>query len=61
MIEKNLKKRIYTSIFLLALTLLFFISKFVLIYTLIVLSVLSILEFINLINKISKKKYLIFF
>ena len=56
MIEKNLKKRIYTSIFLLALTLLFFISKFVLIYTLIVLSVLSILEFINLINKISKKK-----
>ena len=55
MIEKNLKKRIYTSIFLLALTLLFFISKFVLIYTLIVLSVLSILEFINLINKISKK------
>ncbi len=61
MIEKNLKKRIYTSIALLLLTLLFFISKFVLLYTIIVLGVLSIMEFINLINKISKEPKLIFF
>ena len=61
MIEKNLKKRILTSIALLLLTLLFFISKFVLIYTLIVLGVLSIIEFTNLINKIFKKPKFIFF
>ncbi len=61
MIEKNLKKRIYTSIALLLLTFLFFISKFVLLYTLIVLGVLSIMEFTNLINKISKKPQITFF
>ena len=61
MIEKNLIKRIYTSIALLLLTLLFFISKFVLLYTLIVLGVLSIMEFANLINKISKKPKIKFF
>ena len=61
MIEKNLKKRILTSIALLLLTLLFFISKFVLIYTLIVLGVLSIIEFTSLINKIFKKPKFIFF
>ena len=61
MIEKNLKKRIYTSIALLLLTFLFFISKFVLLYTLIVLGVLSIMEFANLINKISKKPKIKFF
>ena len=61
MIEKNLKKRIYTSIALLLLTSLFFISKFVLLYTLIVLGVLSIMEFANLINKISKKPKIKFF
>ena len=61
MIEKNLKKRIFTSIALLLLTLLFFISKFVLIYTLIVLGVLSIMEFTNLINRIYKKPKFIFF
>jgi len=61
MIEKNLKKRIFTSIALLLLTLLFFISKFVLIYTLIVLGVLSIMEFTNLINRIYKEPKFIFF
>ena len=61
MIEINLKKRIFTSIALLLLTLLFFISKFVLIYTLIVLGVLSIMEFTNLINKIYKDPKFIFF
>ena len=61
MIEKNLIKRIYTSIALLLLTSLFFISKFVLLYTLIVLGVLSIIEFNNLINKIFKEPKFIFF
>ena len=61
MIEKNLKKRIFTSIALLLLTLLFFISKFVLVYTLIVLGALSIMEFTNLVNKIYKKPQFIFF
>ena len=61
MIEKNLKKRIFTSVALLFLTLLFFISKFVLIYTLIVLGVLSIMEFTNLINKIYKESKIILF
>ena len=56
MIENNLKKRIFTSIALLLLTLLFFISKFVLVYTLIVLGVISFLEFYNLIVRILKKK-----
>ena len=55
MIEKNLKKRIFTSLALLLLATLLFYFKFILIYTLIVLGVLSIIEFTNLINKISKK------
>ena len=61
MIKKNFKERIFTSIALLLLTLLFFISKFVLIYTLIVLGVLSIMEFTNLINRIYKEPKFIFF
>ena len=61
MIKKNLKERIFTSIALLLLTLLFFISKFILIYTLIVLGVLSIMEFTNLINRIYKEPKFIFF
>ena len=61
MIEKNLKKRIFTSTALLLLAALFFYFKFILIYTLIVLSVLSIIEFTNLISKISKKMIFKFF
>ena len=61
MIEKNLKKRIFTSIALLLLTLFFFISKFILIYTLIVLGVLSVMEFTNLMKKIYKEPKYIFF
>ena len=61
MMEKNLKKRIFTSIALLLLTILFFMSKLVLIYTLIVLGILSIMEFSNLMNKIYKEKKIIFF
>ena len=61
MMEKNLKKRIFTSIALLLLTSLLFLSQFILIYTLIVLGVLSIMEFTNLINKTIKEPKLIFF
>ncbi len=61
MIEKNLKKRVFTSIVLLFLAALLFYSKFMLIYTLIVLGVLSIIEFTSLINKISKKPLFKFF
>ncbi len=55
MIKLNLKKRVLTSIALLILAALFFYSKFVLIYTLIVLGVLSIIEFHRLINRIYNK------
>ena len=55
MIEKNLKKRIFTSLALLLLAIFFFYFKFVIVYTLIVLGVLSIIEFTNLMSKISKK------
>ena len=61
MIERNLKERVITSILLLVLTTLIFYSKFMLLYTLIVLGVLSIIEFTNLINKISKKTLFKFF
>ncbi len=61
MIDKNLKKRIFTSIFLLVLTLLFFYSKFVLIYVLVVLGALSVVEFNSLIKKISNKLLFNFF
>ena len=47
MIEKNLKKRIFTSLVLLILTIFFFYFKFAIVYTLIVLGTLSIIEFTN--------------
>ena len=55
MIEKNLKKRIFTSLVLLILTIFFFYFKFAIVYTLIVLGTLSIIEFTNLVNKITNK------
>tara|TARA_B100001989_G_scaffold246877_1_gene218326 strand:- start:1047 stop:1697 length:651 start_codon:yes stop_codon:yes gene_type:complete len=61
MIEKNLKKRIFTSLALLLLAIFFFYFKFVIVYTLIVLGVLSIIEFTNLMSKISKKIIFKFF
>ena len=61
MIEKNLKKRIFTSLVLLILTIFFFYFKFAIVYTLIVLGVLSIIEFTNLMSKISKKIIFKFF
>ena len=52
--EKNLQKRILTSLFLFLLFFLIFINNFFLIYTLIVLGVFSIIEFSGLMKKINK-------
>ena len=58
MISKNLKKRLITSMVLIALIFLFAFFDFLLVYGLIVLSVVSILEFFNLMNKINSAKFL---
>ena len=50
----NLKKRVYTSILLILITLLIFKNDFVLIYSLLLLGVMSIIEFLNLTDKIFK-------
>ena len=54
MILKNLKKRLWTSLFLFFFVFLIFKSKFVLIYSLLILSVFSILEFLNISKSIFK-------
>ncbi len=51
MISQNLKKRLATSIFLVALTILISINNFILVYSLIILGVISIIEFMNLSKK----------
>ena len=56
MISRNLKKRIFTSICLLGLTILIIKFNFVLLYSLIVLGILSILEFLNITKKIPLSK-----
>ncbi len=56
MISSNLKKRIFTSICLLGLTILIIKFNFVLLYSLIVLGILSILEFLNITKKIPLSK-----
>ena len=55
MILSNLKKRVFTSIFLLSLLLLIFISNLILIYLLIVLGVMAIIEFLKLTKNIFKR------
>ncbi len=57
MILSNIKKRIFTSIVLLALVLLTIKYNFILVYFLIILGVLSIIEFISLTKKIILKKF----
>lgn len=52
MISFNLKKRIYTSIFLLFILVIIWFSKLTLVFSLIIIEVLSILEFLSLIHKI---------
>ena len=57
MISKNLKKRIYTSITLLILTLLIIKYNAALVFVLLVFGVVSLLEFMSLINKIKLNKF----
>ncbi len=60
MISLNLRKRIYTSILLLFLTLIVFGSHFLLTYVLIIASILSLIEFYTVINKINLNKLIDF-
>ncbi|MDC1124339.1 phosphatidate cytidylyltransferase [Pelagibacteraceae bacterium] len=57
MINNNLKKRIFTSITLLILTLLIIKYNVALVYVLLVFGVVSLLEFVSLINKIKLNKF----
>ena len=57
MINKNLKKRFYTSITLLILTLLIIKYNTALVFVLLVFGVVSLLEFMSLINKIKFNKF----
>ena len=57
MINKNLKKRIYTSLILLLLIIVISKSNSILVFSLIVLGVLSLLEFIDISNKTIKNKF----
>ena len=58
MIVSEFKKRFYTSLILLLLTILIVNSNLILIYSIIVFGVLSLLEFFNLIQKITKNSFL---
>ena len=55
MITQDIKKRIYTSIALLFLTILIFKSNYILVFSLIVLGLYSLLEFFNILKKNIKK------
>ena len=57
MISNNLKKRLYTSLVLLALVILILNFNFILIYSLIILGVISILEFLSISKKIFKYRF----
>ena len=59
MILNNFKKRIITSIFLFTLISIIFYSKWILTFSLIIISNLSIIEFFNLIKKINKKTFFV--
>ncbi len=55
MISENLKKRIYTSFFLILFLFLMIISKPILLYLLIIIGIFSIIEFSEVIKKIGKQ------
>ena len=57
----NLKKRIFTSLVLIFLFLLFFSSNFFLVYGLIILGIFSVLEFLQLSKRIFKNNFTLFF
>ena len=56
MIIKDLKKRIFTSIFLFTMFLLIFKFNLILVFSLLILGVFSLIEFLNITNKIIKNK-----
>ncbi len=56
MTKNNFKKRAITSILLIVLLFLIFISKFLLVFTILILGVISILEFLNILKKIFQNK-----
>ena len=58
MITNNFKKRIITSLILFFLIFLIINNKYILIYSLIVISVISMLEFFNMIKKIFENNLL---
>ncbi len=60
MIKKDLKRRISTSIILLALIVLIFEFKIILVFSLIILGVISIMEFLKITKKIIKNNLLFF-
>ena len=55
MINKDFKRRIYTSLFLLFLVYLIIIFDYVLIYAFLIFGVFSLIEFYNLTKKIFSK------
>ena len=57
MILNNLKKRIYSSIFLILLVILMSQYTFFLLYSLVILGTLSLIEFFNLANRIFKIRF----
>ncbi len=57
MMFNKIKKRIYTSIFLILLVVLISQYTFFLIYSLIILGTLSLIEFYNLVNRIFKNRF----
>lgn len=59
MITKNLKERIFTSLFLFFLLSLVIFFDFIMIYSLIVLGTLSLIEFLNLSKKILKNSIIL--
>ena len=59
--DNNLKKRIFTSLVLIFVFLLFFSSNFFLVYGLIVLGVFSVLEFLQLSKRIFKNNFTFLF
>jgi len=59
--DNNLKKRLFTSVVLMFVFLLFFSSNFFLVYGLIVLGIFSVIEFLQLSKRIIKNNYLIVF
>ena len=57
MIFNDIKKRLYTSIFLILLVILISQYTFFFIYSLVILGTLSLIEFFNLVNRIFKIRF----